>query len=145
MPRIYTRTGDGGETGLVDGSRTSKADPRVDLYGEVDELNSALGLATSALDLPRLEALAADLALGPLAGVFIAVGEAVRALTVLPAVLERAFVDAAVVILLGENFIIDGWGINGAKCGRLTETSRDGSIVASKKLARFQSSPQELA
>ena len=45
MPRIYTRTGDDGDTGLVDGSRTSKADPRVDLYGEVDELNSAIGLA----------------------------------------------------------------------------------------------------
>ncbi len=45
MPRIYTRTGDGGETGLLDGSRTSKSDPRVDLYGDVDELNSAIGLA----------------------------------------------------------------------------------------------------
>ncbi len=45
MPRIYTRTGDDGDTGLVDGSRTTKADPRVDLYGEVDELNSVLGLA----------------------------------------------------------------------------------------------------
>jgi cob(I)alamin adenosyltransferase len=45
VPRIYTRTGDDGDTGLVDGSRTSKADPRVDLYGDVDELNSAIGLA----------------------------------------------------------------------------------------------------
>ena len=49
MPRIYTRTGDDGDTGLVDGSRTSKADPRVDLYGEVDELNSVLGVALAAL------------------------------------------------------------------------------------------------
>ncbi len=49
MPRIYTRTGDDGDTGLVDGSRTSKADPRVDLYGEADELNSALGVALAAL------------------------------------------------------------------------------------------------
>jgi len=55
VPRIYTRTGDGGETGLVDGSRTSKANPRVDLYGDVDELNSALGLAVSAL--PETETL----------------------------------------------------------------------------------------
>jgi len=45
LPRIYTRTGDDGDTGLVDGSRTTKADPRVDLYGEVDELNSVIGLA----------------------------------------------------------------------------------------------------
>jgi cob(I)alamin adenosyltransferase len=43
--KIYTRTGDSGETGLFDGSRVSKADPRVDAYGEVDELNAWLGLA----------------------------------------------------------------------------------------------------
>lgn len=49
MPRIYTRTGDRGETGLCDGSRTTKADPRVDLYGDVDELNSALGIVRSQL------------------------------------------------------------------------------------------------
>ncbi len=49
MARIYTRTGDRGETSLLDGSRTSKADPRVDLYGDVDELNSLLGVAAAAL------------------------------------------------------------------------------------------------
>ena len=49
MARIYTRTGDDGDTGLVDGSRTSKSDPRVDLYGDVDELNSVLGCAAAAL------------------------------------------------------------------------------------------------
>lgn len=43
--KIYTRTGDSGETGLFDGTRVSKADPRVDAYGEVDELNAWLGLA----------------------------------------------------------------------------------------------------
>jgi cob(I)alamin adenosyltransferase len=42
--KIYTKTGDGGETGLFDGARVSKADPRVDAYGEVDELNAWLGL-----------------------------------------------------------------------------------------------------
>ncbi len=46
MPfRIYTRTGDAGETGLFGGGRTSKASPRVEAYGEVDELNAALGVA----------------------------------------------------------------------------------------------------
>jgi len=50
MARIYTRTGDRGETGLFDGSRTSKADPRVDLYGEVDELNSVLGAVCAQLE-----------------------------------------------------------------------------------------------
>jgi cob(I)alamin adenosyltransferase len=41
---LYTRTGDGGETGLFDGTRVSKADPRVEAYGEVDELGALLGL-----------------------------------------------------------------------------------------------------
>ena len=42
--RIYTKTGDTGETGLFDGTRVSKADARVDAYGEVDELNAWLGV-----------------------------------------------------------------------------------------------------
>lgn len=46
--KIYTRTGDAGETGLLDGSRVSKAEPRVDAYGEVDELNACLGLILAA-------------------------------------------------------------------------------------------------
>ena len=45
--KIYTRTGDTGETGLLDGRRVSKAAPRVDAYGEVDELNACLGLLLS--------------------------------------------------------------------------------------------------
>ena len=46
--KIYTRTGDAGETSLFDNSRGSKADPRVDAYGEVDELNACLGAARAA-------------------------------------------------------------------------------------------------
>lgn len=42
--KIYTRSGDGGETGLFGGDRVSKASTRVDCYGEVDELNSVIGL-----------------------------------------------------------------------------------------------------
>ena len=45
--KIYTRTGDTGETALFDNSRVSKADPRVDAYGEVDELNAWLGYIRS--------------------------------------------------------------------------------------------------
>ncbi len=45
--RIYTRTGDAGATGLVSGTRISKSDPRIDLYGELDDFNSRLGYATS--------------------------------------------------------------------------------------------------
>ncbi len=49
--KIYTRTGDNGETGLVSGNRTLKSDSRIDLYGELDELNSRLGLSCSQLAL----------------------------------------------------------------------------------------------
>ena len=41
---LYTKTGDAGETGLFDGTRVSKADPRVAACGDVDELNAWLGL-----------------------------------------------------------------------------------------------------
>ena len=44
LSRIYTKTGDRGETALGDGSRVAKDHPRVAAYGTVDELNSVLGL-----------------------------------------------------------------------------------------------------
>ena len=43
--KIYTKTGDDGDTGLFGGPRVSKDDPRIEAYGTVDELNSVLGLA----------------------------------------------------------------------------------------------------
>jgi cob(I)alamin adenosyltransferase len=49
LNRIYTRTGDAGTTGLVDGSRVSKADARMAAIGEVDEANSAIGVAIQSL------------------------------------------------------------------------------------------------
>lgn len=56
--KIYTKTGDSGETGLYGGVRVSKAHARVAAYGDVDELNAALGLARATL---RESAAAADL------------------------------------------------------------------------------------
>ncbi len=50
MVRIYTRTGDKGETGLFDGSRVGKDDLRVEAYGTVDELTSVLSLARLSVD-----------------------------------------------------------------------------------------------
>jgi len=47
--KIYTKTGDSGDTGLFGGARVSKADPRVAAYGDVDELNACLGCARAAL------------------------------------------------------------------------------------------------
>ncbi|MHA6724111.1 cob(I)yrinic acid a,c-diamide adenosyltransferase [Sphingomonas sp. RS2018] len=57
LTKIYTRTGDAGTTGLVDGSRVSKADPRMAAIGDVDEANSAIGVALSSLtdDVVRAE------------------------------------------------------------------------------------------
>jgi cob(I)alamin adenosyltransferase len=47
--KIYTKTGDKGETGLIGGKRISKGDPRIVAYGSVDELNSNIGIAISSL------------------------------------------------------------------------------------------------
>ena len=49
LSKIYTRTGDAGETGLADGRRVAKDHPRVDAMGELDTLNSQLGLLLAEL------------------------------------------------------------------------------------------------
>ncbi len=49
MSRIYTKTGDKGETSLGDGSRVAKSSSRVSLYGDIDELNSLLGVVAAQL------------------------------------------------------------------------------------------------
>ncbi len=53
--KIYTKTGDDGTTALVDGSRVSKSDPRVCAYGDVDELNSLLGIIRTFSDIECAE------------------------------------------------------------------------------------------
>ena len=50
LNKIYTRTGDGGSAGLVDGSRVSKAGLRMTAIGEIDEANAAIGVAIAALN-----------------------------------------------------------------------------------------------
>lgn len=52
LSKIYTRTGDDGSTGLGDGSRVPKDDPRVEAYGSVDECNSALGMVLAVPGIP---------------------------------------------------------------------------------------------
>ncbi|HZN11305.1 MAG TPA: cob(I)yrinic acid a,c-diamide adenosyltransferase [Blastocatellia bacterium] len=56
ITRVYTKAGDAGETSLVNGARVSKADLRVAAYGEVDELNSLLGLARVGLADAQMDA-----------------------------------------------------------------------------------------
>ncbi len=48
--KVYTKTGDDGTTGLIGGMRVSKADPRVEAYGTVDEANACVGLAVVAAE-----------------------------------------------------------------------------------------------
>jgi cob(I)alamin adenosyltransferase len=49
IDRVYTKGGDKGETALIGGERVSKADPRLDCYGTIDELNAVIGLVIEAL------------------------------------------------------------------------------------------------
>ena len=53
--KIYTRTGDRGDTGLFGGGRVPKHHPRVEAYGDVDELNASLGVARSIEPMPRID------------------------------------------------------------------------------------------
>ncbi|HLT89611.1 MAG TPA: cob(I)yrinic acid a,c-diamide adenosyltransferase [Woeseiaceae bacterium] len=53
LSKIYTRTGDDGTTGLGDGSRVQKDDPRVEAYGTVDEANSAIGVVLASPAVPE--------------------------------------------------------------------------------------------
>jgi len=59
--KIYTRTGDSGQTGLLNGKRVEKSHPRVAAYGDVDELNSVLGLAHSLLTDPPIRKILVDI------------------------------------------------------------------------------------
>jgi cob(I)alamin adenosyltransferase len=53
LTRIYTKLGDGGETHLGDMSRVPKTHPRIEAYGDVDELNAHIGVALALTDLPE--------------------------------------------------------------------------------------------
>jgi cob(I)alamin adenosyltransferase len=53
--KIYTRTGDAGDTGLFGGGRVAKDHPRVEAYGDIDELNAALGMARAIEMMPRID------------------------------------------------------------------------------------------
>ena len=54
--KIYTKTGDAGETGLFGGPRVRKSAARVEAYGDVDELNAAIGLVRAGVEDPELDA-----------------------------------------------------------------------------------------
>jgi cob(I)alamin adenosyltransferase len=114
--RIYTRTGDSGETGLFGGGRVSKAHPRVAAYGDVDELNAVLGwvITRSAHDAlaERLNLLQSDLFS---IGAHLATPEGARTQTRLPelpaqriAEMERWIDDAEATLPALKSFILPG-------------------------------------
>src|SRR5438477_2736793 len=53
--KIYTKTGDAGDTGLFGGGRVPKNHPRVEAYGDIDELNAVIGFARSIESMPRID------------------------------------------------------------------------------------------
>ena len=55
ISKVYTRTGDKGETSLVGGARVSKSNVRVEAYGDADELNSLIGVARAHLSDPEID------------------------------------------------------------------------------------------
>lgn len=63
MNKIYTKTGDKGETSLVSGARAMKNDFRIETYGEVDELNSVIGLVIASLKEKANEILSSEVLL----------------------------------------------------------------------------------
>jgi cob(I)alamin adenosyltransferase len=78
--RIYTRTGDDGTTGLYSGERVRKSDPRIEAYGTVDELSSAIGVAIAEISaVPRLRGDAVPATLGMTREIPRAQGEHARA------------------------------------------------------------------
>jgi cob(I)alamin adenosyltransferase len=153
VQRIYTGTGDAGETGLFGGGRVAKSHPRVEAYGAVDELNAVLGWVVAAVDEPGIRAglpqVQADLfAIGAHLATVVAEGRPAPKLPSLPEdripELER-WIDAAEARLPElRSFILPGGSPGGAALHmartvcrraerRVVELSResalDGSIV----------------
>jgi cob(I)alamin adenosyltransferase len=118
---IATRTGDDGTTELMYGRRVGKADPRVEAYGTVDELNAALGLARAqaALPLVQAELLAVQKQLVALMGELAVAPEdraRYRAAEKYPKLEPGALaqLDELVAKIEGEKIKFEGWATPGA-------------------------------
>ena len=95
LNKIYTKTGDAGSAGLVDGSRVSKSSPRMVAIGEVDEANAAIGLAIANLQGGELglQLLAIQNELFDLGADVATPGEVEGALRIVPAQVARLEVE----------------------------------------------------
>jgi cob(I)alamin adenosyltransferase len=121
--RIYTKTGDAGDTGLFGGGRVPKAHPRVEAYGAVDELNAVLGWVRTTAAEPtiraRLPQVQADLfAIGAHLATDVPAGRTGPALPPLPAprigVLEAWIDEAEAALPELRSFILPGGSAGGA-------------------------------
>ncbi len=158
LNKIYTRTGDGGTTGLVDGSRRAKHDLRLEAIGEVDELNSMVGFAALALEAQRAAALqriqndlfdlGADLAtpLGDVGGADFAPSEMVlRVVSSQPARLEMEIdaLNAALPPLT--SFILPGGSEGAARVHLARAVARRAERAATALAAAEPVNPSALA
>lgn len=158
LNKIYTRTGDGGTTGLVDGSRRAKHDLRLEAIGEVDELNSVVGFAALALEAQRAAALqriqndlfdlGADLAtpLGDVGGADFAPSEMVlRVVSSQPARLEMEIdaLNAALPPLT--SFILPGGSEGAARVHLARAVARRAERAATALAAAEPVNPSALA
>jgi cob(I)alamin adenosyltransferase len=123
VQRIYTRTGDEGDTGLFGGARVSKSDPRVAAYGAVDELNAVLGWTLTHVHEPgiadRLASLQPDLfAIGAHLATVVRPGARPPKLPPLPAArvpeIERWIDDAEAMLPKLTAFVMPGGSAGGA-------------------------------
>lgn len=120
---IATRTGDHGKTSLMYGKRVSKTDARVETYGTVDELNSALGLARATSQLPYVQEilLATQKNLVALMGELAVADEDAEkyASSQYPRLNESMLdaLDQAVTEIEAQNITFDGWATPGDSIG----------------------------
>jgi len=139
--KIYTKTGDDGSTGLLGGARVSKAEPRIDCYGLVDELNATLGWAgavTPIGELPEhLRSIQSELFV---IGSHLAVADGAAPPATLPPLEESAVarlemqIDAAVARLPAlRNFILPG----GSEQAARLHVARTVCRRAERALVRF--------
>ena len=158
LNKIYTRTGDDGTTGLVDGTRRAKHDARMQAIGEVDEANSAIGLAARvveggvAAELTRIQNdlfdLGADLAtpLGDVGGGDFAPSEMVLRIVPAQAAWLEAAIDGHNVRLAPLNsFILPGGSEAAARVHLARATARRAERAATALAATEPVNPAALA
>ena len=158
LNKIYTRTGDDGSTGLVDGSRRAKHDPRMAAIGEVDECNSMIGFAALATQGPTLASLrriqndlfdlGADLAtpLGAVGGADFAPSEMVlRTVAAQVVWLERAIDAANAPLAPLTSFILPGGSEAAARVHLARAIARRAERAATALAAAEPVNPQALA